>query len=336
VTDPRDLASLPKVELHVHLEGTIDATTAIGLARSHGEDPDVVLRLEDGAYPAIYRDFGHFLDVFLATSGRVRTPDDLATVAAAFARGQAAQHVRYTEATFTPLTHIDAGMEPGPMWQALRDGFAEVPDVDIGLIIDTVRDLGMDAAQRLVALVDAADAPVVGFGLTGNEGSVPESEFRVLRAAADRFGMGLAVHAGESGTAENVRAALDDLGADRIAHGIRSVDDPELLARIVRDRVPLDVCPTSNVRLQVVPDAEHHPFPQLWRAGAQVTIGSDDPPFFGTTLTDELRLVTRLAGLTRHDLAALQRRAARVSFAPEAIKTELLRRIDAWDAASTL
>jgi aminodeoxyfutalosine deaminase len=334
--DTRDLASLPKVELHVHLEGTIDAATATALAQHHGEDPDEVLLLEDGAYPPRYRDLAHFVAVFTATAGRVRTPDDLAAVAAAFARGQAAQHVRYTETTFTPLIHVDNGMEPEPMWQALRDGFAEAPDVDIALICDTVRDLGPDGATRLVALVETADAPIVGLGLTGTEGAVPEAEFGSLREAADRLDLGLTVHAGESGSAANVRAALDALGADRIGHGIASVEDPALVERLVRERVPLEVCPTSNVRLGLARDLDAHPVVALLQAGVRVVVGSDDPPFFGTTLTDELAHVVRLAGLTRHDLAALQRRAVEVSFAPAGLRASLLQRIDAWDAASTL
>lgn len=332
----RDLALLPKVELHVHLEGTIAAETAVELARRHGDDPDRVLALEDGHYPARYRDFDHFVDTFLATSRQVRTPDDLATVAAAFARAQAEQGVRYTETTFTALTLVSQGMEPAAMWAALRDGFADAPDTRVGLIVDSVRELGADASRRTVRLVEEAAAPVVGLGLTGVEGSVPERDFAHLRDVADRLGLGLTVHAGETGSAANVRAALDDLGADRIGHGIAAAADPELVARLVRDRVALEVCPSSNVTLGLVPDLDHHPLPRLWEAGVQVTVSSDDPPFFATTLTDELRHAARLAGLTRRELAELQRRAVRASFAPDDVQTELLARIDAWDAAPTV
>jgi len=336
VTDS-DLASLPKVELHVHLEGSIAAGTAVELARRHGEDPEAVLEVvrgQDGelAYPAPFRDFLHFVDTFLATTRQVRTPDDLATVAAAFARGQAAQGVRWTEATFTALTLVDNGMEPAAMWEALRDGFAEVPDTRVGLIVDSVRDLGVEASRRTVALVEAADAPIVGLGLTGVEGSIPEREFAHLRDAAERLGIGWAVHAGETGTPDNVRAALDDLGARRIGHGIAAVQDPDLLARVAREQVVLEVCPSSNVTLSIVPDLDAHPLPTLWEAGVNVTINSDDPPFFSTTLTDELRHAKRLLGLTRRDLAELQRRAARAAFAPDDVKADVLRQIDSWDA----
>lgn len=336
VTD-RDLASLPKVELHVHLEGSIAAPTAVELARRHGEDPEEVLHVVRGAdgglgYPAPFRDFMHFVETFLATTRQIRDPDDLAKVAADFARGQAAQGVRWTEATFTALTLVDNGMEPAAMWQALRDGFAEVPDTRIGLIVDSVRELGVDASRRTVQLVEEADAPIIGLGLTGIEGSVHEREFGHLREAADRLGLGLAVHAGESGTADNVRAAIDDLGAMRIGHGIAAADDPELVARLAREKIVLEVCPTSNVTLSIVPDLDAHPLPALWSAGVQVTINSDDPPFFATSLTEELGHATRLLGLTRRDVAELQRRAARAAFAPDEAKSDLLRQIDAWDA----
>lgn len=327
-----DLASLPKVELHVHLEGTIAAATASELARRHGQDPAAVLGLEDDAYPTRYRDFLHFVEVFLGTSRQVRTPDDLATVAAAFAANQARQHVMYTETTFTAATLVANGMEPAAMWQALREGFAESPDARIALVVDTVRDLGPPAATRTVELVEEADAPIVALGLTGVEGSFPIRDFVVLREAADRLQLGLTVHAGETGPPDEVRQALDELGADRIGHGIASVHDDALMQRLVREQVPLEVCPSSNVTLGLVDDLASHPLPVLLDAGVNVVIGSDDPPFFGTTLTDELEHAAQLGALTRRKVAELQRRAVRAAFLPRAEQRSLLRRIDAWDA----
>lgn len=333
--DP-SLATLPKVELHVHLEGTVDAVTAIELARAHGEDPAEALVLEDGAYPTRFRDFDHFVATFLATSGLVRTPDDLATVAAAFARTQAGQQVAWTEATFTALTLVRQGMEPRAMFRALADGFAEAPEARVGLIVDSIRNLGVDASRETLSLVETYgdEAPIVGLGLTGIEGSVPEREFQHLRDAADRLEVGLAVHAGETGPPAIIAAALDELGADRIGHGIAAVEDEDLLRRLVADRTPLEVCPSSNVTLSLVADLDAHPIVALWEAGANVTVNSDDPPFFSTTLTAELDHVRRLCGLDAVDLAELQRRAIRASFAPAAVRTEVLARIDTWAAGT--
>jgi aminodeoxyfutalosine deaminase len=330
---PAELASLPKVELHVHLEGSIRAETAVRLAEGHGERPDQVLVLEGAGYPAPFRDFEHFVSTFVATSRQVRTPDDLRQVAAAFAREQARQGVLYTEATFTAYTLAAHGWEPAAMWQAITEGLAEVPETDVRLIVDVPRDAGVPAAERTIELVEAADAPICGLGLSGIESSVPEREFRSLREAAHRLGLGLAVHAGETGTPGNVRAALDDLGADRIGHGIAAVRDEALLSRLAAEQVPLEVCPSSNVALGIVTGLDAHPLPRLARAGVNVLIGSDDPPFFGTTLTEELVHAARLLELDRTGLAALQQRAVRAAFATDAHRERLAAAIDAWLAS---
>ena len=159
-------------------------------------------------------------------------------------------------------------------------------------------------------------------------------EFVPFRQAARRLGLGFEVHAGEMGPPASIAASLDVLHADRIGHGVAAIRDPALLARLVRDQVVLDVCPTSNVGVGLYPSLEVHPVAAFWRAGVNMTISSDDPPFFHTTLTDELRHVVRLAGLTRGDLAELQRRAARHSFAPPEAKASLLGEIEAWLAGA--
>jgi aminodeoxyfutalosine deaminase len=329
---PAAIASLPKVELHVHLEGSVTAEHAAALARGHGEDPAEVLGLEHGRYPARFADFDHFLRTFLATSAQIRDPDDLAEVAAAFVTGQQRQGVAWTEITFTALTLVDAGMEPAAMWAALRGGLAAA-DVEVGLIIDTVRDLGPDAAPRTIDLVERADAPIVGLGLTGVEGSTPETAFGTLRTAADRLGLGLAVHAGETGTAGNVRAAVEDLRADRIGHGVAVLEDAELTAHLARAGTVFEVCPSSNVALGIAPSLDEHPLPAMADAGLAVTVNSDDPPLFATTLTDELGHAVRLLDLTADGLADLQARAARASFAPAAVRQRTLEKIEAWRRA---
>ncbi len=325
------LRLLPKVELHVHLEGTISSETAASLARRHGVDPEAELFLVHGGYPQVFDDLPQFVRVYLAVSRQIRTPDELASVAADFARRQADEGVRYTEVTFTALTHVRNGLEPRAMWEALRAGLAEGgPDCDIRLIIDALRNRGPADAERTVALVAEADAPIVGLGLTGKEDPANEADFKVLRRAADRLGFGLTVHAGEAGPPASIRAALDDLGADRIGHGISAVRDAELLARLASEQVPLEICPSSNVRLGLVTSLDEHPFPELWRAGVNTTVNSDDPAFFATSLRDELRHVARLADLGRWGLAELQRRAAQAAFAPADLRGRLLAAIDRW------
>lgn len=341
--DVTRIASLPKVELHVHLEGTISAATAAALASARGEDPAEVLVLGDAGadgtprYPSPFRGFHHFLETFLASSGQVRGPADLATVTGAFARGQVAQGVRWSEATFTAVTMEQRGWEPAAMWEALTSGLAAVPDAGVGLILDTPRDLGVDVARRAAALAAdalAAGLPVVALGLTGIEGAVPVGEFAFLRDAADELGVGLVPHAGETGGPDVVADSLDLLRADRIGHGIATAQDPALLARVAEAGVVLEVCPTSNVTLGLVGSLDEHPIRTLHDAGVALTVNSDDPPFFSTTLSDELAHATRLLDLDATRLAGLQRRAIDASFAPAALRGEVHAALDAWLASA--
>jgi aminodeoxyfutalosine deaminase len=328
----RDIETIPKVELHVHLNGSITEATASILARRHGAtDPAAALRLVDGRYPGHYASFDGFLDAYMGANVFVQTPDDLELVAAEFARQQAAQRVVYSEAIFTAGIQVRNGMEPAAMWRALRNGLAAAgPGTRIALVIDAIRDLGRADAEATIRRVEDADAPIVGLCLTGQHDVEPIEVFTILREACTRRGMGLEVHCGEMQPPSTIVDAIDVLHADRIGHGVTAIEDPELLARLVREQVPLDVCPSSNVRLSVFPSLEAHPFAAFWRAGVNMTISSDDPPFVGTTLTDELRHVVRLAGLSREDLVELQRRGARNAFAPPSVKAEILAEIDAW------
>jgi adenosine deaminase len=279
----------------------------------------------------VYPDFAAFLDAFMAANAFVRTPGDLEDVAAAFVRAQAAERIVYSEAIFTAMIFVRNGIDPGAMWAALRRGLgAAGPGTRVGIIVDAIRDLGKAEADATLRLVEKADAPIVGLGLTGIEDTVPVESFLEFREGARRLGLGFEVHAGEMGPPSSIAASLDVLDANRIGHGVAAIRDPGLLGRLVRDGVPLDVCPTSNIAIGLYPSLDAHPVAALWRAGVAITISSDDPPFFRTTLTDELRHVVRLAGLTREDLATLQRTAARHSFAAPQLRATVLAEIDAW------
>lgn len=330
-----ELSTLPKVELHVHLEGTVSARTAAELARSHGEDPLEALEVVaddagDVRYPTPFTDFDQFVRTFVATSGQLRRPDDLRAATAAFVASQDRQRVVWTEATFTATTLVWQGWDPTRMWAAVAEGIGDAP---VGLIIDSPRNLGVDNARRAVELVEeglASGAPIVGLGLTGPETSADVHDFAFLRDEADRLGLGLAIHAGETGGPEQVAGALD-VGADRIGHGIASVQDDEVLARLATAGTVCEVCPSSNVTLQVVPSIDAHPLPAMRDAGVAITIGSDDPPFFATTLTDELRHAESLLDLDRAGHASLQRRAAEAAFLPAGRREELVTAIDRWE-----
>ena len=328
-----EILSLPKVELHVHLGGTIREELAVDLANRHGVEPSSGLRMIDGRYPRKYADFPHFLDTFLASNALVRTPDDLALVASEFAKRQTAEGIVWSEVIFTAMIYVRNGMEPSDMWAALREGFASAgPGIGIGIVVDAIRDLGRSEAEATIRVAADADAPIVGLCLTGIEGAVPMSEFTLLRDTSTSLGIGLEVHAGEMGPPSSIVEALDVLGADRIGHGVTAIEDPDLMTRLARDQVPLDVCPSSNVAIGLFPSLEEHPMTRFWEEGLNVTISSDDPPFFATTLTDELSHFARVAGLSLDDLTMLQRRAMENSFAASHTKQAVLGIIDEWSA----
>jgi aminodeoxyfutalosine deaminase len=330
----RDIETVPKVELHVHFGGSITEETAAALARRHGADPNEALSLKDGRYPGRYPEFRGFLDAYLAANQFIRTAEDLEFVAAEFARGQAAQNVIYSETIFTALIYTRNGMARDAMWGALRRGLAAGGSATrISIVVDAIRDFGKPEADATLALIKGADAPIVGLGLTGIEGTMPVADFVPYAEAAHWVGMGLEVHAGEMGPPSSIEESLDVLRADRIGHGVASIRDRALFDRLVREQIPLDVCPSSNVGIGEFPALEAHPMVEFWRAGMNFNISSDDPPFFGITLTEELRNVVRVLGLSRDDLAELERRGARAAFAPPQVKADLLAQIDAWAAA---
>ncbi len=242
----------------------------------------------------------------------------------------------YSEVIVTALAHVRNGVAPRDLWAALRSGFSAAgPGTRITIVVDAIRNDGPAELESTLRLIEAADAPIVGVGLTGIEDTWPTEDFAFIRREADRLGIGVEVHAGEMGPPASIAASIDVLGADRIGHGVAAIDDSALLERLVRDRVPLDVCPTSNVQIGLFPSLEAHPVARFWEAGVNMTISSDDPWLMGARLTDELRSVVRLAGLSRADLAELQRRAAQSAFLASAERLALEAHIDAWAAAGS-
>jgi adenosine deaminase len=254
-------------------------------------------------------------------------------VAQRFARLQAQEKIIWSEVIFTAMIYVRHGMEPTAMWEALSAGLKDGgAGTRIGIVVDAIRDLGREEAEATIRLVESADAPIVGLCLTGIEDAVPTTDFVILRQAGDTLGLGLEVHAGEMGPPSSVADALDILGANRIGHGVAADRDPALVARLVREQVPLDICPTSNLAiLGEYSSIEDHPVARFWSAGVNFTVSSDDPPFFRTTLTEELRRVAQVASLSEDDLIELQRRAVRNSFAPDDTKAWCLEEIIRWE-----
>jgi aminodeoxyfutalosine deaminase len=327
------VAALPKVELHVHLVGSASLPTVLELARRHtGHTVPVDERALRTFYE--FRDFPHFAEVYLAVSGLVREPEDVAALVVGAARDLAAQNVRYFELTVTPFTHVvTTGMPRAAVTEALDIAARQVRDeIQVAYIFDIPGEYGDEAARATIdhALTAPPEA-LVGFGIGGIEQDRigHEEAIRDAFRAAVNAGLHSVPHAGEMAGPEAIWEAIRNLGAERIGHGIACVDDPELMAYLRETQLPLEICPTSNICTRQVPDITAHPLPKMVEDGLYVTLNSDDPPMFNTTLTQEYLTAAEHLGFDRAGLAGLARDGVRASFLPEDRKREILAEIDA-------
>ncbi len=320
------LVAMPKADLHVHLVGSAAPATVAALAARH---PDSGVPADADELSAFYkfRDFAHFIDVYQLVSDLVRSPEDLVTLVAGLAGDMTAQGTIYAEVTVTPESHVRAGISAGELAQALDAGAAAARDlgVELAWVYDISGGYGRDAARwTLDAALHHPPAALVGFGLGGAEAGVRRADFRDEFAAARAAGLHSVPHAGESVGPGEVWAAIDELGAERIGHGIGAIGDPRLLGRLREDGITLEICPSSNVATGVVPSLAAHPLPRLLAAGVPVVLGSDDPPMFNTSLLEEYRRVRDHLGLTADQLRALARASFEASFAPAALEQRLI------------
>ena len=330
------IAALPKAELHVHHVGSASARIVGELAERHPgtvpSDPDELRRFFE------FRDFAHFIEVYLAVVALVRTPEDVRLLTYEVAREMATdQHVRYAELTCTPYTSVlpddpDRGMPIEAYTEAIEDARVAA-ERDFGLVLRWIYDIpgefGVPAADATLgyALDHRVDA-LVGFGLGGPELGVPRPQFQPHFDAARAAGLHSVPHAGETTGPETVWHALRLLGAERIGHGTSSARDPDLLRHLAEHRIPLEVCLSSNVATRAVDALESHPLTAFVEAGVPVTINSDDPPMFGTTLNREYELASEILSLDASGVAELARSAVHASFAEDPVRRRLLAEID--------
>lgn len=328
------IAGLPKAELHVHHVGSALPETVARLAQRHPDSgvPQDIEALRDFY---TFSDFDHFIDVYLAVVSLLRTPEDIHLLTYEVAEGLAAQRVRYAELTMTPFTSVRMGIPIEAYTEAIEDA-RRAAERDHGIVLRWIYDIpgeaGLASADATLSYaVEHGPESLLGFGLGGPE--VPRPQFREHFERARAAGLRSVPHAGESTDAQSVWDALDALGAERIGHGIRSIDDPRLVERLVAERIPLEVCPTSNIATRCVERLEDHPLRALRDAGVVVTVNSDDPPMFGTTLCDEYAIAADLLDLDESGLADLAATALDVSFAPDEVKRRVRDEISAYAGA---
>jgi adenosine deaminase len=314
----------PKVELHVHLEGSILPETLLALARRNGISlpADDVEGLQQWYW---FTEFKHFIEIYLTISACICSPEDIELIARDFLRNQAAQNIFYSEITYTPYTHFSTNRripfdEQLDALTRARAWAEKELGVRCGWIFDVVRNVRPIEHSLTVAewAIGAKARGVVGFGLGGLEPGNPPELFVEAFDLARAGGLASVPHAGEVAGAESVRGAIEALGAQRIGHGVRCLEDPSLVEVLRQRKIPLEVCPTSNVCLGVAPSLAEHPLLELMDRGLYVTINSDDPPMFNTTLTDEYLRVANAFDFDRRQIEGLILNALHASLLPAA------------------
>ncbi|MCX4236780.1 adenosine deaminase [Streptomyces sp. A15ISP2-DRY2] len=331
------IAGLPKAELHVHHVGSASPRIVSELAARHPDskvptDPEALVDY------FTFTDFAHFIDVYLSVVDLIRTPEDVRLLTYEVARDMARQRIRYAELTLTPFSSTRRGIDEGAFMDAIEDA-RKAAEADFGTVLrwcfDIPGEAGLESAEETVRLATTdklRPEGLVSFGLGGPEIGVPRPQFKPYFDRAIAAGLHSVPHAGETTGPQTVWDALTDLRAERIGHGTSSAQDPKLLAHLAEHRVPLEVCPTSNIATRAVRTLDEHPLKAFVDAGVVVTINSDDPPMFGTDLNNEYAVAARLLDLDERGLAELAKNAVDVSFLDAPGKAALSAEIDAYTA----
>ncbi|MEW1545568.1 adenosine deaminase [Streptomyces tsukubensis] len=326
---------LPKAELHLHIEGTLEPELAFALADRNG----VTLPYRDTgelrrAY--LFDDLQSFLDLYYGLMTVLRTADDFAELADAYLARAAAQGVRHAEIFFDPQAHTARGVPLGTVVEGLGRALDAAPGrygISTRLIMCFLRDLPAESAMETLRAAEPYLDRITGIGLDSAEVGHPPAKFKEVYEAAAALGLRRVAHAGEEGPASYIREALDVLGVERIDHGLRCLEDGELVDRLVRERMPLTLCPLSNVRLRAVDTLEAHPLPRMMAAGLLCTVNSDDPAYFGGYVGDTFHAVREALGLGPEELRELARNSFVASFLDddEERRAELIAAVDAYD-----
>jgi len=328
------IAGLPKAELHLHIEGSLEPEQMFAFARRNRVDlPFASVEEIRAAYD--FSNLQDFLDIYYAGADVLRTEDDFREMALAYFRRAAADSVRHAEIFFDPQTHTDRGIP----FQVVADGLLAGMDeaeremgVTSKLILCFLRHLDEDAAFATLKAAEPWLDRIEGVGLDSSEVGHPPSKFERVFNAAGALGLKRVAHAGEEGPPEYVWEALDLLKIDRMDHGNRSLEDPALIRRLAAEGMTLTVCPLSNHKLCVIDDLTKHPVPEMLKQGLHVTLNSDDPAYFGGYVNRNYEAMAEHAGVTREQLVQIAKNSFEGSFLPDEDKARHLAEVDAYAA----
>lgn len=336
MTDENYIAGLPKAELHLHIEGSLEPEMMFALARRNRVAiPFASVEEVRAAYS--FTRLQDFLDIYYAGADVLRTEEDFRDLAAAYFDRAAADSVRHTEIFFDPQTHTARGIPFATVANGLLAAMREAGDrhgISSQLILCFLRHLDEDAAFATLAEAEPWLDRIAGVGLDSSELGHPPSKFARVFARAGEMGLKRVAHAGEEGPPAYVHEALDLLAIDRLDHGNRSLEDAALVARLAAEGMTLTVCPLSNLKLCVVDDMTRHPIARMLDLGLAATVNSDDPAYFGGYVNDNFRAIAAAGLVGRAQMAALARNSFTGSFLPAADIARHIAAIDAYEAAA--
>ena len=327
------ILALPKAELHLHLEGAVEPETLVELSRRHDASPLDRARVEQ-LYQ--YSDFRGFLMAFKEVTERLQTAEDYELITYRLMERLRAENVLHAEVYVSAGVCLWRGQDFSKLLQGMERG-RERGEREFGVsllwLFDAVRHFGPEAAQKVAEQAVAARArgcaSVIGFGIGGDEAAAAPELFRKVYAYAAEHGLRRTAHAGESAGPASILGALDALGAERIGHGLTAWHDEELMARLVKEQVPVEVCVTSNLRTGCCKSLEQHPLRRYFDGGLKITLASDDPAMFGTSLAREYQLAQEAFGFREAELERLARNSFEASFLPQEKKNGFLQRFPA-------
>jgi adenosine deaminase len=323
--------ALPKIELHIHLEGAITHQALFALIQKYGGDPSIpnVSALTERF---VYKDFPQFIEAWIWKNQFLREYDDFTFIAEETARDLTGQHIRYAEMFFSPSACAGRGLEVQRLAYAVRKGISLVPGIEIALTADLVRDYGPESEMRtLHALNEVRDCGVIGIGIGGSEHEYPPEPFAALYREARKMGFRTTAHAGEAAGPQSVWGAIRELEVERIGHGTCVLQDPELLDYLIEHRIPLELCPISNIRTGAVKTLREHPIRACFDRGAIISVNTDDPKMFNTSLAEEYRSLVEECGFTRQEICKLILQGIESSWLPEEKKKALRKEFEGED-----
>jgi adenosine deaminase len=314
---------VPKVELHLHLEGAIPQEALWQLIQKYGGDPAVpdIAALRQKFQ---YRDFPHFIETWVWKNQFLREYEDFTLIAEAVAKNLARQNVKYAEMFYTPSDFFRHGLEVQKLTAAIRTGLSRVKRIETALILDFCRDRGWENADRnLDAVKEMKQLGVIGVGIGGSEQSYPPEPFAGVYEKARQLGFNTGAHAGEAAGPTSIWGAVRSLKVERIGHGTRAIEDEALIRYLLEKQIPLECCPLSNVRTGVVKSIEAHPVKKFFNAGLLVTVNTDDPAMFGNSLAQEYQILEERLGFSRDEVRKVILNGVKASWLSNDLKKKL-------------